>query len=140
MRSTFLAIVVLLVSVSALAQEPAYRVIVHPDNPTSSLSRDQLADMLLKKVTRWPDGETINPVDQRTNSHARKELTERVLRKSMAAVRSYWQQLIFSGRSLPPLELDSDAAVVAFVAKHRGAVGYVSGEAKLDGVKVVATK
>jgi ABC-type phosphate transport system substrate-binding protein len=140
MRSLVFAIVVLLVSVSALAQEPAFRVIVHPDNPALGMSRDQVADVFLKKVTRWPDGETIRPVDLRTSSPVRKELTERVLRKSIAAVRSYWQQLIFSGRSIPPPELDSDAAVVAFVARNRGAIGYVSSEAKLDGVKVMATK
>ena len=140
MRLTCAAIVVLLGSVTALAQEPAYRVIVHPANPTTSLSRDQLADMFLKKVTRWPDGEKIRPVDQRTSSPVRKELTERVLRKSLAAVRSYWQQLIFSGRSIPPPELDSEAAVIAFVARHRGAIGYVSGQAKLDGVKTVPIK
>jgi ABC-type phosphate transport system substrate-binding protein len=104
------------------------------------MSRDQLADVFLKKITRWPNGETIRPVDLRTTSAARKDLTERVLRKSIAAVRSYWQQLIFSGRNIPPPQLDSDAAVVAFVARNRGAIGYVSSEVKLDGVKVVAMK
>jgi ABC-type phosphate transport system substrate-binding protein len=140
MRSTCLAIVVLLLSVSALAQEPAYRVIVHPGNPATALSRDQLANVFLKKVTHWPDGETIRPVDQRSSAPVRKELTERVLRKSLAGVRNYWQQLIFSGRAIPPPVLESDAAVVAFVARHRGAIGYVSAAARLDGVKVVATK
>ena len=34
-------------------------------------------------------------------------------------------------------ELESDEAVVAYVLKHRGAVGYVSGAAKLEHVKAV---
>jgi hypothetical protein len=55
-------------------------------------------------------------------------------------VRSYWQQLIFSGRDVPPPELDSDADVVKYVSKHAGAIGYVSGNGDLAGVKVVIVK
>jgi hypothetical protein len=49
----------------------------------------------------------------------------------VSAVESYWQQAIFSGRSVPPLEKASDAEVLAFVRANPGAVGYVSGGADL---------
>jgi hypothetical protein len=55
-------------------------------------------------------------------------------------VRSYWQQRIFSGRDVPPPELDSDDAVIGFVSKYAGAVGYVSGAAKLVGVRELGIK
>jgi hypothetical protein len=55
-------------------------------------------------------------------------------------VKNYWQQRIFSGRDLPPPELDSDEAVVSYVLSHRGALGYVSGAAKLDKAKPVAVQ
>ena len=42
-----------------------------------------------------------------------------------------------TGRELPPPELDSDEAVVGYVLKHRGSLGYVSGSAKLERAKVV---
>lgn len=140
MRISIIAIVVLLVSVSALAQAPAYRVIVSPSNAVSTLTRDQLSDAFLKKITRWPNGETIRPVDLHGSSPAREKFAQDVLRRSLGAVRSYWQQLIFSGRNIPPAELDSDAAVIAYVLKHPGAIGYVSGEANVDGVKVIIVK
>jgi hypothetical protein len=54
------------------------------------------------------------------------------------AVRTYWNQLIFSGRELPPAERRGDAAVVAFVRDTPGGVGYVSTGAEVAGVKVVA--
>jgi len=41
---------------------------------------------------------------------------------------------------LPPPKLDSDDAAVAYVLKHHGAVGYVSGSAKLDEAKPVAVQ
>ena len=116
---------------------PAYRVIVHPDNPSTSVTRDFLIDAFLKRTTRWGDGETIRPVDQRSDSLVRRRFSESILQRSVAAVKSYWQQRIFSGRELPPPELDSDEAVVGYVLKHRGALGYVSGSAKLEQAKVV---
>jgi len=119
----------------AHASEPAYRVIVHPSNAVRSVSTDWLSEAFLKKVTRWPDGEAVRPIDQRAASEVRRAFSQAVLRRSVGAVRSYWQQRIFSGRDVPPPELDSDEAVVSFVSKHAGAVGYVATSAKLAGVR-----
>jgi hypothetical protein len=52
-------------------------------------------------------------------------------------VRAYWQQRIFSGRDVPPPELDSDQQVVDYVMKYPGAIGYVSGAADLKGARAV---
>ncbi len=122
----------------ARAESPAeFLIIVHPSNPSTSLSRSFLADLYLKRTTRWDDGELARPVDQRADAAARRAFSESVLKRSVAAVKRYWQQRIFSGRDLPPPELDSDEAVVNYIASHRGAVGYVSGTAKLDRAKLV---
>jgi ABC-type phosphate transport system substrate-binding protein len=130
------------VSSPVLAQEttPDFRLIVHPSNSQRAADRSFLADAFLKKTTRWEGGETIRPVDLRPAATPRKIFTERVLKRSVGAVRSYWQQRIFSGRDVPPPELDSDDEVLAFVAKYPGAVGYVSGAAKLKGVKELAVR
>ena len=54
-----------------------------------------------------------------------------------AAVKSYWNQQIFSGRDVPPVEKKSDAEVLTFVRSTPGAIGYVSDAAAVDGVRVV---
>jgi len=117
-----------------------FRVLVHPDNPATSLSKDFVTDVFLKRTTRWSDGEAARPVDQRADTGARRTFSDSVLRRSVAAVKRYWQQRIFSGRDLPPPELDSDEAVVGYVLKHRGAIGYVSSGAKIDRTKVVSVQ
>lgn len=116
---------------------PELRIIVHPDNPSGGLEREFLSDVYLKRTTRWGDGETIRPVDQRADSAVRHSFSEHVLQRSVAAVKRYWQQRIFSGRDLPPPELESDEAVIEYVVKHHGAIGYVSGGAKLGRAKSV---
>lgn len=117
---------------------PDYRVIIHPDNASSDLGRDFVADVYLKRITRWPDGQTVFPVDQHPSSAVRQRFSESVLKRSVAAVKRYWQQRIFSGRELPPPELEGDQAVVGYVLKHRNAIGYVSGTAKLERAKPVS--
>jgi ABC-type phosphate transport system substrate-binding protein len=80
---------------------------------------------------------TIRPVDAKPASSARQRFSKDVLKRSVSSVKSYWQQLIFSGRGTPPPELDSDEAIVSYVLKHPGSIGYVSGSAELKGAKVV---
>jgi ABC-type phosphate transport system substrate-binding protein len=117
-----------------------FRLLIHPDNPATSLSKDFVTDVFLKRTTRWGDGEMVRPVDQRSDSAVRRVFSESLLRRSIAAVKRYWQQRIFSGRDLPPPELDSDEAVVGYVLKHRGALGYVTATAKIDRAKVVSVR
>jgi len=122
------------------ASSPAFRVIVNPANASPALDRRFLTEVFLKRNTRWPTGELIRPVDQGTDSSVRRRFSEDVLNRSVAAVKSYWQQMIFSGRAIPPPELDSDEEVIRYVAKFPGAVGYISGTGELAGVKAVALR
>jgi ABC-type phosphate transport system substrate-binding protein len=119
---------------------PAFRILIHPDNPATNLSRDFVTDLFLKRATRWSDGEAAHPVDQGSDTAVRARFSEAVLRRSVAAVKRYWQQRIFSGRDLPPPEFESDEAVVSYVLKHRGAIGYVSPGCKLERAKAVSVE
>lgn len=119
---------------------PDFVVIVNARNPMKSAKRSLVADAFLKKTTRWDDGETIRPVDQKPSAEIRRKFTKAVLKRTVAAVRNYWQQKIFSGRGVPPPELDSDEDVVEYVQKHVGAVGYVSGDTKLRSTRALTIR
>jgi hypothetical protein len=118
----------------------AYRVIAHPQAPVSTVARSFVADAFLKKTVLWPNGVVIRPVDLRADSPVRRRFVEDLLGRTVAAVRNYWQQIIFAGRGVPPPELDSDAAVVDFVISNPGAIGYVSDGANVGTVKVLIVK
>jgi len=125
---------------AAVAAEPprsAYVVIVHPGNHASRIDRKFLAEAFLRRATRWPDDTPIRPVDLGPDARARIRFSEEVLSRSVASVRSYWQQRIFSGQGLPPPELPDDEAVVAYVLSHPGAVGYVAAGIALNGATAV---
>ncbi len=120
--------------------QPAFVVIVGPDSPVSALDKTFLAGAFLKKRTRWEDGARIRPVDLEPDDAARRAFTQAVMGRSVTAVRSYWQQQVFSGRDVPPPELEDDAAVVRFVLTHPGAIGYVSGGAEVGSARIVSVK
>lgn len=118
----------------------AFRVIVNPRNPAASVERKFLADAFLKKATRWDDDQLIRPVDARADARVRRAFSDEILKRSVEAVKNYWQQMVFSGRGVPPPELDTDDDVVKYVLKNPGAVGYVSATANLAGAKTLDVK
>lgn len=121
-------------------EAPDFIVIVSASNTTRQVDRRFLANAFLKKITRWPDGDAIRPVDLEPGAAARRSFTASVLDRSVAAVKSYWQQIIFTGNGLPPPELASDEAVIAYIRTHDGAVGYVSTQCVLRGVKPLTVR
>ncbi|HEU4388578.1 MAG TPA: hypothetical protein VFV34_12325 [Blastocatellia bacterium] len=120
----------------ASGAEP-YKVIVNTSNPVSSISKDQVSKFFLKKVTKWDNGQTVLPVELPKTSPARQAFSLQIHGKPVKAIESYWQQKIFSGRDVPPVEKPSDAQVVGYVKANAGAIGYVSGDTPAGGVKVV---
>jgi ABC-type phosphate transport system substrate-binding protein len=130
----------LVAAASPSTSRAGYQMIRNPDNPVDAVDRQFLVDAFLKRTTSWPSGPAIRPVDLAPASPARRQFSDEVLRRPVDAVRSYWQQRIFAGRELPPPELETDADVVRFVLRERGAVGYVSSAAALNGAKVLIIK
>lgn len=133
-----LAMVALLLGAGRLDAQ-RYVVVVNAANPVSSLHRDKVNAIFLKRLTRWDDGRPMSPVNLGRASATRDAFTKAVHGKSVNAIESSWQQQIFSGKDAPPPALNSDADVLAYVRANPGAIGYVSAGAALgDEVKVVA--
>src|SRR5579872_1194003 len=105
------------------ASPPNYRLIVNPQNAAATVDRKFVADVFLKKVTRWPNGELARPVDLAPEAAARGHFSDEVLHRSVSAVKSYWQQLVFTGRDVPPPELDHDEDVIRYVLRFPGGIG-----------------
>lgn len=141
-----LALAALWAAPRAAAADPSdaatagFQMIVHPSNPATVVDRRFVVDAFLKKVTRWPHDEAIRPADLDADSPVRRRFTQQVLRRTVAAVKTYWQQLVFSGREVPPPELDSDWQVVRYVLKHPGSIGYISPSASLEGTKALTVR
>src|SRR5688572_3311533 len=108
MRPALFAIALcLLVATGAAGRSGAgFQVIVHPSNPARELDRQFLRDAFLKRSLLWRHDVTVRPVDLTRDKAARQAFTRDVLGKSISEVKSYWYQQIFSGKAVPPPEVD----------------------------------
>lgn len=137
MKRSILAIALaMLVGTTAFAANP-YKIVVNNNVKVDSLSKKAASDLFLKKTAKWPSGAAVVPVDQVDTASVRDAFSRSVHGKPTAAVKSFWNQQIFSGRDVPPVEKRSDAEVLSFVRSTAGAIGYVSEGAATDGVRVV---
>ena len=137
MRKRILAFAIVAGLGAASVQAAGYKVIVNPANPATTLAKKDVSALFLKKKVKWDDGAAVTAVDQTDKAAVRESFTTSIHGKPVAAIKSYWQQQIFSGRDVPPVEKSSDAEVIAFVRNNRDAVGYVSEETPVSGVKVI---
>lgn len=118
----------------------AYQVVVNSKNPATAVGREFLTDVFLKRTSSWEHSEPTAPVDLPPVSPVRRAFSQQVLRRSVSVVRTYWTQRIFSGRDVPPPELQTEEAVLHYVASHPGGVGYVSQGAALPGTKRIEVR
>lgn len=119
------------------AQSPSFLVIVHPSNGVSSLSRNEVRNMFLRRTRQWPDGTSVEPVDQAASSDVREAFSRAVHGRSATSVASHWRQQVFSGRGVPPPVRNGNSSAAGYVLGHRGGIGYVSAGANVGRARVI---
>lgn len=119
------------------AQAADVKVIANNSVAASEISVDEIKAVFLITKTSLSDGSAVEPV--LSNSPAHRAFLNYV-GKTDAALSAYLRGLVFTGKASMPRTLDSDAAVVAYVAKTKGAVGYVSAGAPAEGTKTLTIK
>ena len=100
-------------------------VIMANDSKEVAMDRVKLRDIYLKKILIDAEGTALIPVNLPPEHPLRLSLTESLFRKSAQQLQDYWNQRYFHGIT-PPYVLHSQEAVVQFVAKTPGAIGYIA--------------
>jgi ABC-type phosphate transport system substrate-binding protein len=137
MKFRHLASLAAALALSAGAGAADLVVIVSAKNPLTALRAEQVAEIFLAQVGRFPDGVEATPLDLPVGAALRDEFYARVAAKSPPLMRSYWTKMIFTGRGQPPRELDSSAAIRKLVASHPGMIAYIDRAAVDESVHVV---
>ena len=98
----------------------ALAVIVHPDNPVSKLSVDQLADIFTGRITNWKDvggnDATIIVLSRETNSGTHVYFLEEVVRKGDKEIED-----IFAPQTLL---MPSSVGITSELRRNPNAIGY----------------
>jgi hypothetical protein len=133
----FLAVASLLVWSDARAAD--IEIIANPGVKSSSLAPEELKGVFLLTKISLKDGSPVEPVLD-TDSALHEAFIKDYLGKTDAALQAYYRSLIFTGKASMPKTFRTEAEVVAYVAKTKGAVGYVSTGTDTTGVKVLEVK
>jgi ABC-type phosphate transport system substrate-binding protein len=100
------------------------------------LDNEQLERVYLRKTRFWSDGTRVTPVNLPAAHPLRLAFSRLVLRTLPEEQETYWNEQYFHGVT-PPFVLDSEEAVVQFVATTPGAIGYVSETAVTSSLRVL---
>lgn len=116
-----------------------FKVIANAGIKVTEISANDLKDIFLATKSSLGDGTHVEPVWEKGGATHEAFLKEYV-GKTDAAVGTYFRSLVFTGKASMPKSVATDADVVAYVEKTKGAIGYVAaatspGEAKVLDVK-----
>jgi ABC-type phosphate transport system substrate-binding protein len=109
-------------------------IIANPGINDNSIEKRDLQRIYLGKQTQWQDNTSIVPVMLKSGP-LRDEFIEGYVDRSVQRFVTYWRQMVFTGKGVPPKSFASESDLVDFVARTPGSVGYVSSAANLSSVK-----
>jgi ABC-type phosphate transport system substrate-binding protein len=123
--------------VSARAADEVF--IVNPQGADAELSVDNLKAVLLGTKTKW-DGGGLIKLAVLTAGPVHDKVIQDHTQRSADQFDKYWKKLVFTGKGFMPMQAADEAALIDYVAKTPGALGYVSAASVTDRVKVIPVK
>jgi TonB family protein len=113
------------------------KVIANLSVQADAISADDLKKIYLQEKNSLRDGTHVEPVLTKSGATHDAFLRE-FLNVNDDALQIYYRTLVFTGRGSMPRTFNSDAEIVAYVARTKGAIGYVSADSSTEGVKTLA--
>lgn len=102
-------------------------VVVHDDVPGDSIDAATVRRIFLRRQRFWGDGALAAPVNLPATSPLRERFSLAILGRSPRDLADFWNDLYFNGVQPPPV-LESQRAVLLYVARTPGAIGYVAAD------------
>jgi hypothetical protein len=114
-------------------------VIANPSVKAADVSKGELRDVFTGAASSLKDGSHVTPVLLKGGA-VNDEFLSKYVGKSDTAFRASWRSLVFSGQASMPKSLDTEAALVDYVAHNAGAIGYINTATPHEGVKVLPVR
>jgi len=97
-------------------------VVVRQDSEIGQLRRDDVINIFLGRYRQLPSGKLAEPLDLTPESGT---FYEHLTGKSRAEINAYWARLLFTGRTTPPRQIDSQEKLIDTLLKNPQAIGYI---------------
>ena len=100
------------------------KIIANPGVKISAISLKELRGIFLETRTLLADGSRVEPVLLRSGL-VHEQFARQIIGKTDAALETYYRSLVFTGKGLIPKRVGSDAEVIDYVVRTKGAIGYI---------------
>ncbi|MGE0087657.1 MAG: substrate-binding domain-containing protein [Desulfococcaceae bacterium] len=139
-----LAVLLVMTAVFSSLSYAEILIISNTDVPETNLSSQEIQEIFLGKRVQWSDNSRIRFVTVGDNE-VHSMFLKQYVRLSEADWKIYWKRMVFTGRGLPPETIATEAELIAFVSKTKGALGYVSSEglpkkAEKDSIRIISVR
>jgi len=124
---------------AADVQPGEIKIIANLNVNTSEISRDDLNRIFLLTKTSLPGAAHVEPVLEKAGTACDLFLRD-YMGRTNSALMTYYRSLMFSGKGSIPKSFASDSEVAAYVAKTKGAIGFVGAAVSTPGVKNLKVK
>jgi ABC-type phosphate transport system substrate-binding protein len=135
----FLRYACLFLAAASVARAQKTVVIVNRSTHVEQMSAAEVRDIFTGSSTRFRNGTSAVSVVLQGGSEQDSFLKE-FIGKLDSGFRIGWRSLVFSGQATMVKTVENDAAMLAFVARTPGAIGYVPKTAERDNVTTVIVR
>jgi len=114
-------------------------VIANSSVAAADVSKADLREVFTGATSSLKGGVQVTPVLLKPGA-VNDDFLDLYVGKSDSGFRAGWRSILFSGQGVMPKTLDSEAAVVEYVAHTAGAIGYIGRATPHEGVKTLAVR
>jgi len=100
-------------------------IIINAKNPANGLTALEIKQLYLKNNTHWGYGKKVRPSGYNYEADIATDFYKEVLSMSDTEVERHWIEVQYGKALKPPVQLDDAAAMMKFVGKFKGAIGFV---------------
>jgi ABC-type phosphate transport system substrate-binding protein len=111
-------------------------IIANKELPIAQLEKSDIAAIYLLKKKHWENGDDIMPINLPATADARNRFTAEIFDSTPEKLGSYWDKMLFKGE-MPPVTQSSEQAVIMFVERIKGAIGYVETKPQSSQIKIL---
>ncbi|MBZ5680415.1 MAG: energy transducer TonB [Acidobacteriia bacterium] len=121
---------------SVHASAGGVKIVANPSVRADSITAAELRSVFLAEKRSLRDGSHVEPVLAKSGM-AHEAFLKRYIGKSDDVLQTHYRTLVFTGTGLMPKVLASDAEIIHYVGKTKGAIGYVDSDLPVEGVKIL---
>ena len=98
--------------------------VVHPDSPIQKLSKPEVINIYMGRYSVI-GGSKVNAIDLSPSHEERAQFYRQLVNKTTAEMNAYWSRLIFSGKTEPPLQVQTTQQLIRMLKEDKNALGYL---------------